>query len=52
MKLLAENALVKEMTPPLSLGWAGFDYSDFNWTGTHNHLVCQRTLNRLAKLAK
>ena len=26
--------------------------SDCNWTRTQNHLVCKRTLNHLAKLAK
>ena len=26
--------------------------SDCNWTRTHNHLVCKRTLNHLAKLTK
>ena len=26
--------------------------SDSNWTWTHNHLVCKRTLNHLAKLVK
>ena len=26
--------------------------SDCNWTRSHNHLVCKRTLNHLAKLAK
>ena len=26
--------------------------SDCNWTWTHNHLVCKRILNHLAKLAK
>ena len=26
--------------------------SDWNWTQTHNHIVCKRILNHLAKLAK
>ena len=25
-------------------------YSEFNWTGTNNHLVCERTLNSLVRL--
>ena len=28
------------------------DFSDCNWTRTHNHLVHKRTLNHLAKLDK
>ena len=27
-------------------------WSDCNWTRTHNHLVCKRTLNHSAKLSK
>ena len=27
-------------------------YLKFKWIRTHNHLVCKRTLNHLAKLAK
>ena len=26
--------------------------SDCNWTRTHNHLICKRTLNHLTKVAK
>ena len=27
-----------------------YNINDCNWTRTHNHLVCKRTLNHLAKL--
>ena len=29
-----------------------WNLSDYNWTGTHNHLVHQPTLNHLEKLTK
>ena len=32
--------------------WLVFCLSDSNGTRTHNHVVCKRTLNHIAKLAK
>ena len=44
-KLILISTRVKTLSTPLYL-------LDCNWTRTQNHLVCKRTLNHLAKLAK
>ena len=39
------GAVLRNLSGIVSIAW---NYSDCNWTRTHNHLVHKRTLNHLA----
>ena len=51
----SESALYSCLNVKKLLAWSRhkiWSLSDCNWSQTHNHLVCKRTLNHLANLAK